>query len=345
MRPADVLARALGHLDAFQGPPAAAWPCPDRGDYKEWQHFSVHGHGVDALINYNVASGGRGAREGHVTALVREGAWDGDVDAYAGEAVVLRRDRLDASFGRSALALRDGEYHLSVALADRPISLSLALRPETAPLLRYHVPFGPGASAHWLIIPRLRARGTIAIDGREHRLEGAPAYHDHNWGRFAWGGDFAWEWGYGLPACAANPWSVVFTRLGDRARTAVSMQALLLWKGGRQHRSLSGRDVEVIEEGRLRPRRIVKVPRVMALLAPEAATDVPRRLEVRAAAGSDHLRLRFEAEDLVQILVPNDRELGVTVLNEVKSSIRLDGVVGGERVEMEGHGMFEIVSA
>lgn len=343
MVPADLLARALGRLDAFKGPPAAFRAGAGRGDYKEWLHFCVHGRGVDAVINFSVAGGGRGAGEAHVTALVRDEAWDGGVDAHAGEAVVLRRDRLDASFGRSALAFRDGEYHLSAVLEDRPISIALSLRPRTAPLLKSHVPLGEGASAHWLLVPRLTARGVIAASGREHRLEAAPAYHDHNWGHFAWGGDFAWDWGYGLPARADNPWSVVFTRLGDRARTAVSMQALMLWKGARQHRVLSGRDVEVIEEGRLRPRRILKVPRVMALLAPEAATDVPRRLEIRAAAGGDHLRLRFEAEDPVQILLPDDRGLGVTVINEVRSSIRLTGVVRGERVAMEGHGMLEIV--
>jgi hypothetical protein len=341
MNAADPLARALGRLDAFKGPPGAR-----RGHAattKEWLHFSIHGPGVTAVVNFSVIGAGGGPAQARVTVLVHEQGWDGDVEACAADAVVLGRDRLEAAFGRSTLAMRDGAYEIEVALEDRPITMRLSLRPIAAPALKTHIPFGAGATLHWLLVPRLLADGVITVEGREHRLAGAPAYHDHNWGHFAWGGDFTWDWGYGLPASAESPFSVVFTRLGDRARTATSMQALILWKGARQHRVMTGRDVEVIEEGYLRPRRIFKVPRVMALLAPEAATDVPRRIEVRAAAGGDHLRLSIEAEDVAQILVPNERDLGITAIHEVHGAARLRGVVRGERVAMEGHGMFELL--
>lgn len=357
-----IAADALARLDAFKSLPGAAGP-PGRALLaplsKEWLHFSVHGPGVTAVVNFSVISGARGGAQARVTALVREQAgargvagsagvapdvdWDGDVEACAAGAAVVGRGRLTAAFARSALSVRDGAYQIAVALEDRPIAMRLSLRPIAAPALKTDIPFGPGASIHWLLVPRLVASGVITVAGREHRLVDAPAYHDHNWGHFAWGGDFTWEWGYGLPASADSPFCAVFSRLGDRARTAARMQALILWKGARQHRVMAGRDVEVIEEGYLRPRRVFKVPRVMALLAPEVATDVPRHIEVRAAAGGDHLSLELEAEDVAQILVPNDGDLGVTAINEVRARVRLRGAVRGERVAMDGHGMFELL--
>ncbi len=44
------------------------------------------------------------------------------------------------------------------------------------------------------------------------------AYHDHNWGRFQWGGDFGWTWGTILPAGPDDPWSMVFLQMTDRRR-------------------------------------------------------------------------------------------------------------------------------
>ncbi|MDI1443539.1 hypothetical protein [Polyangium sp. 6x1] len=338
MLPFSLLAR----LDAFRFPYAAR---VDRVAHKEWLHFCVHGPGVDAIVNFSVTGSSEGAARAQVTALVREEQWDGDVEAYAEEDVVFRRDRLGATFGKNRLELSGERYEIAVTLAERPISMSLSLRPTTLPLSKRQFALGSAGSLHWLLVPRLVAAGTIVVSGRTHRFEGAPAYHDHNWGRFAWGGDFAWEWGYGLPASAGAPWSVVFSRLADRGHHEMRTQALLLWRGAKLHRVLASRDIVVQQEGYLRPRRVLKVPRVMALLAPETATDVPRRIDIHAAAEGDELHLRFEAEEVAQIILPNDHDLGITIINEIRGFLRLNGVVRGERVFMEGHAIFERVSA
>ncbi|MDI1476487.1 hypothetical protein [Polyangium sp. y55x31] len=336
--PASVLAR----LDAFRFPHATR---AERAAHKEWLHFCIHGPGIDTIVNFSVTGGPEGEARAQVTALVREEQWDGDVEVHGEDEVVLRRDRLGATFGKNRLEISGERYELAVTLADRPISMALSLRPTTLPLSKRQFALGSAGSLHWLLVPRLVASGTVVVSGRTHRFEGAPAYHDHNWGRFAWGGDFAWEWGYGLSASATSPWSVVFSRLADRGHHEVRTQALLLWKGAKLDRVLASRDIVVQEEGYLRPRRVFKVPRVMALLAPETATDVPRRLDIRAAAEGDELHLGFEAEEVAQIIVPNDHDLGITIINEIRGFLRLSGVVRGERVFMEGHAIFERVTA
>ncbi len=318
--------------------------------HKEWLHFCVYGPEVDVLVNFSVVDdvrGGapQGAELARITVLVRSTGWDGDVDLYPAEEVFLRGGGIEARFGQSSVVYRDGAYHLDVTMRERPISVRLALTPITVPSLANNIQLDAGPPINWLVVPRLLARGVAIIDGREHRFHDAPSYHDHNWGRFAWGRDFAWEWGFGLAHDAGVPWSMVFVRLSDRAHTKALMQALFLWKGTRQHRVIRAGDVEVRHEGLLEPARVLKVPRIMALIAPSVLTDVPRFLDIRAAADGDALHARFEASDLAQVVIPNDGDLGVTIINEVSGTVRLEGEVRGERVFLEGRAIFEFLGA
>ena len=320
------------------------------GGHKEWLHFCVYGQNIDVLANFSLCDDVRadakpGTEFARVTVLVREESWNGDVDLYATEDVIVHGGCVDAAFGANVVAFRDGEYHLSVQLRERDISMSLRLRPITMPSLANNIQLDPGPPINWLVIPRLLASGTVNVEGRVHRLENAPAYHDHNWGHFAWGRDFAWEWGFALPHNAEVPWSLVFVRLSDRSHTRALMQAIFLWKGMRQHRVIRAHDVNVRHIGHLRPENVFKVPRAMALISPDILPDVPAQLHVRGEADGDFLNCVFAARDGAQVIVPNDHNLGVTIINEVSGTVQLSGEVRGETVSMEGRAIFEFLGA
>ena len=86
--------------------------------------------------------------------------------------------------------------------------MDLVLHPMSMPGRAPNLTREDGPPIHWVVIPRLRAEGTIEIDGVVHHLQNAPAYHDHNWGYWSWGDDFAWEWGFGLDEDPENPWNM-----------------------------------------------------------------------------------------------------------------------------------------
>jgi hypothetical protein len=318
--------------------------------HKEWLHFCIYGPDIDVLVNFSLVDDVRssaepGAELARITILVREDRWDGDVDLYQAQDVRAPGGGLLVVFGDNSVDYRDGAYHISATLRERPISIRLTLRPATMPSLANNIQLDDGPPINWLVVPRLVASGVVTVGARAHRLDGALAYHDHNWGHFAWGRDFAWEWGFGLPDDNEVPWSLVFVRLTNRAHTRAFMQAIFLWKGVQQHRVLRAGDVEVSREGYLRPGRVHKIPRVMALVSPSTLTDVPRRLDVRAEGDGDSLRCHFDAVDLAQVVIPNDHNLGVTIINEVSGRVQLAGVVRGEAVRMEGRAIFEFLGA
>src|SRR4029078_10303778 len=126
-----------------------------------------------------------------------------------------------------------------------------------------------------MVLPRLVACGEIRVRGKSFQLDRAAAYHDHNWGHFSWGRDFAWEWGYALPEDLRAPWTVVYVRLSDRGRVRTYKQAVFLWRRTSVARVFRDTEVDVTLAGLLRPASVFKLPRIMNVLSPGTAVDVP----------------------------------------------------------------------
>jgi hypothetical protein len=351
MRPSLVdrqhLARLLRSSDYLRRSPARLG---GRGGYKEWQHFLVHAGDTHLLVNLSFLDEeqpGRseGAEVARLIVLAHDdGGWDGDVDLFGEEELQVSAGQLDARLGRNELLFEDGTYRLSIALRERPVAVELELVPTTLPAFSANHPLTPERHISWLFVPRLVARGTLTLAGRTLRLEDAPAYHDHNWGHFGWGDDFCWEWGSVLPREPANPWSAVLVRMMDRARSVVRYQALFVWYGGEPVRVFRDEELSLSTPCCFQPARPFTLPRPLALLVPGTAADLPRSLEVHAQGGGDSVQLTFTPRHAARIVVPVEvSPEKVTIIHEVLGSLSLRGHVRGERVELEGTGVFEFV--
>ncbi|MDC3379000.1 hypothetical protein OAX78_01800 [Planctomycetota bacterium] len=322
------------------------------GGHKEWLHFCIHSHGLDLLVNFSMVddvrpTAQRGAETGRITILTRDrGSWDGGVEAFEPCDATIRGGEIHMTLGDNHVSYAEGVYRIAVRMHSQAISIDLTLRPVVMPALSNNIAMDAGTPINWLVLPRLLADGSATLSGRAHELRNAVAYHDHNWGHFAWGRDFAWEWCYALSVDPANIWSLVFVRLLNRARNAVYKQGLFLWRKTEAHRIFRSHDMRTRHEGFLPSRKVFKIPRVMALVTPGTATDVPAQVEVEARGEGDRLGFRFEAEDVAQVVIPSDTDLTrVTIINEVAGHLETEGVVRGERVSMSGPAIFEFIRA
>jgi hypothetical protein len=320
-----------------------------RAEHKEWQHFLIHTDAVHLLVNFNIiddrwAKDPRCAEVGRLIVLARQGAWDGDVERFDASEIDVASGRIDARFGRSTLRFDRGRYLLSLSLADRPISAELELVPTTTPALSRNQPLSHDRCLSWLFVPRLVARGTITVGSTITRVDAAPAYHDHNWGHFLWGDDFSWEWGSALPWDPENVWSAVHVRMADRGRSAARYQGFFLWRGSEPLRVFRDEEIHVVYDGHFESSRPLRIPRVMAMLSPGSASDLPRRMDILARGEGDEIHLRFEPEDVAQVMLPSEKDLeGVTVINEVIGRVTMTGRARGFDVAMEGPGVFEFL--
>ena len=342
----DMSAYLIAQTDHFHAPPLLD---PRANWHKEWHHFCIVSSDIQVILNFNLSGDIRpeappGTQLTRVILLVREGCWDGDVDSILPRDSVFRPGVIDLHFGHNSVRFENGIFTLSAALQDRPVGLVLQLRPIALPMLmRNNVPIGLG-TINWLVVPRLVASGTVTVGRQVHILNEAPTYHDHNWGSWLWGQDFAWEWGFALPDHVDVPWSLVFDRTLNRRRSHILESKLALWKNSELRRVFTQSEIKVLPAGHLSVTRLPKFPRVMALVAPEFTTDIPRYLDISAAAGADSLLCHFEARDVAQIIIPNETDLGITVLNEVTGHLELEGNVKGELVHMQGGAIFEFLT-
>ena len=339
----ELAARRLRSADAFRCLQDA------RAASKEWSHFIVFagldaGERVDLLINFSVTDGvqtalNRGRAIPRVTLLARSGRhWSGSVQRYASDEVDLRAGRIDARFGTQVLAFRDGAYWIEVADDACGIRARLRLLPSASPLVTPSAPMD-GGQVRWLIAPRLIADGTVTVGGRTHELRAAPAYHDHNWGSFHWGGDFSWQWGVVLSA-RTSAFAIV-SRVLDAAGHRVLSDSVVL--GGPGHtREFRADEIAVQMEGRCRGPVAFRIPAIMNLAVPDRLVDVPQTTRISAHAGGDELVLEFVARDCAQIGMPNDHSRGgVSLITEVCCDGHVRGVIAGKPVDFDGPAIWE----
>jgi hypothetical protein len=348
-----VHADLAGHLATrssyFRGAPTMMMDPSVPAPFKEWLHFCVLDSEVKLLVNLSLMSrtsraADRAGLDARVVVLAEvDGKWIGGLDHVQPANLQVIPGRVDARFGGTRLRARSAAFELSLEPGAAPISARLRLEPITLPILRPRTSLG-GAVVNWLAAPRLRATGTITVGGRPHFVHDASAYHDHNWGHWRWGQEFFWQWAFGLPTSLDDPWTAVFYRMFDRSRTTEHARALLLWRGPHFFRIFRDDEVGVRETGFLRPPTILKIPSAMALLAPQLSTDVSAQLTVEARSGRDDVRLEMENCSLAQLIVPNDADLGTTIINEVVGGYRLRGEAQGVSVESAGQSFHEHVT-
>ncbi|WP_437960344.1 hypothetical protein WME76_12330 [Sorangium sp. So ce119] len=341
------LAEAIEACDYLRRSP---WRYGGERGHKEWLHFCIATEGLELLINLSVVDDLRemapaGSELARLSVLVHEDTWSGSVRLHPGSEVRVRGGAIDVAIGSTRVTFERGAYVLHIQAPEARVTADLRLDPVTFPSLVNNVRGLDGRAINWAVVPRSRATGTVHVGERTYTLRDAPAYHDHNWGSFGWGNNFAWEWGYGLPSGAENPWTVVFARLNSRGNTAALMQLFFVWRDDRLLRTFRDHEITVRREGLLRPVRLLRLPSSMALVAPSIATDVPRRLVVRAASRGDALEAVFDTQDVAQVIIPNDADDGVTVINEVAGTLTVQGTALGARVALQHRAVFEFLSA
>jgi hypothetical protein len=308
--------------------------------HREWLHFYVSIEGLDLFINLSLFDDQRpaavGGERARVLVFARDhGKWAGDAEDIGADDFEVCGGELACRFGDVSLDENDGVMHLRGGLQSKRISFDLHLDPSTFGSLATDVSLGRGSAINWLVVPQLRAHGSIRVEGVTHQVFNADAYHDHNWGDFGHG-DFRWQWAHLQSASC----SIVLARLLDGVAGRAFQQSLFVWRGVRISKIFRGVEVNVTPVGFLRPKRVMVLPRLASLLA-TGATEVPERFEIEARSGDDYLRGAFALEDVACLVLSDDRGLDTTLLYEVLGRARLAGKIHGEALEIDARVVFE----
>ena len=248
---------------------------------------------------------------------------DGRYDRYTADAPAdrVRFDTAgaDLAIGGSTVRQREGLYRLAARAAGPAgeVRLDLALRPRPN---RYFPPveLREESLLSGYVVPALAAEadGSICLAGWCRRVEGIPAYHDHNWGVWR---DVTWEWGAARGADLTLLYGGVYE---SGAVTSPFFLTLVDSLGVRQ--VLRFRRIEY--EGAIPAAGAtgLSAPARFILLATREADTVHLAVEVRHALATDMAAATFRR-----------------VFLQMRGRFALRGRVGGEVMSDEGDGFFE----
>lgn len=327
--------RRLDRLGGLRGRPAA-------GAGQEWLHLSLRQGELDLIVNLSLAwqaGSEQAVDEARVMVIAGEGG------RFVG--ALHQPSAARARLGPSAITLEGHRLQivgdtLTVEISGA-LPLSLTLQATLPPDLSHRLPLGGGATLDWLVLPRMRCvEGWVDLPGGRRILDGAIAYHDHNWGAFSFGQDFSWEWGFVLPEEADQDWAIVFSRLGDRAQHRTRSQGLLFYQGGRLRAAFTGGELQIEATGALRRAPGLTLPPAAGLVLPPQGLGVPGGWTVRARAPGRSLSLSLVAGSTARIATPAGDE-GLTLVYEVLTTAQIEVNLHGAELRAIGRGVTEAV--
>ena len=314
------MTRRAALVDRWRLEPRATWT---RQPLQEWHHFIVFFAGGTLLVNLSRELRLDGSIRGRAIVLVhgRDDTWSQDlVDVPDPE---FSSDGLHARIAGHRLDIDDDGWTLRTATRDRSVAATLRFTPDASPLVARNREVGPDGNLHWVMYPAATATGIVHVGGDTHTLERAVAYHDHNWGQFAWGDDFGWEWGIVAPS-GESATTLVCSALTNRTRSRTAIQQLFLWTGGTHGWTARGAEITRHAGGRWPTLRVPRLPAVLSLATPYSASVPPRELEFTAVDGPRRVEVRVTLQARSQILIPDDHDpLAVVVLNECIGTARV----------------------
>ncbi|TDL05888.1 hypothetical protein EUA04_20430 [Mycolicibacterium obuense] len=329
----------------FLRAPLLAAAHPD--GFKEWQHFVVHGRDHRVLINFSVTdectADGQHRLIPRVIVIVKADRWSGAVERYESTEMEVPTDLGGLTIGGNRLTVLSDGYRVSVDLPRRDVRAELELTSVTKPFVVNNQPLGAGRMS-WLFVPRLRVDGWVRCAGVEHRIEHELAYHDHNWGRFHWGDDFGWTWGTVLPTDPGDPWSMVLLQMTDRSRLRYLSQAVYVWHDDEPAAIFRHAAVTTSRRGTFTRSADCTLPPAMQLVLDGNLAGVPEQLEVSAHRAGDAVHATFTPQSFARLAYPSEVRLDRSVvLCETSGDAHFTGVIGGERLDVTGAGVFEFL--
>jgi hypothetical protein len=193
-----------------------------------------------------------------------------------------------------------------------------------------------GEAVSGYVVPALRAdaSGSICVDGKCDRYEGAQSYHDHNWG--VWRG-VTWDWG----ASRAGQYTFLYVRVYPPDSAASIPPVLVYLIDSLGFRAVFRPKVISYEDGR-------------TIQSGSTTLHVPSRATMYDVRGDDTLRIDLSIEDAIATDTrpqstakegergdPLGTEKAHPYFIQMKGTARISGRLEGAPLTGSGTGFFE----
>ena len=326
-------------IDRFHLPPDGV---ANPESWAEWHYANLLSNDGTrwTFVSYIVAGDVRGARWGGqllVTTHEQGGRARRFSMAVPRQRVRFSTASADVRIGDATVTVReDGSYRLAGTAREEGGGATLAIDVVVRPEARAYFPgadlaSGDFTSGYAVSGLRASADGSVCIDGRCERYDGAIAYKDHNWG--VWRG-VSWEWG----ELRAGPYALLWGRvdppdtLGTRSPLFAYLVDSLGFVALFRPREIAYEDARtIVVDG-----RELRVPARASFVDVRGADTLRVELDVEDAVGTDTRRAAVGRNE-----EGADRRITRPYFIQMKGRARLRGRVAGVVLGGQGPAFFE----
>ncbi|HYF38908.1 MAG TPA: hypothetical protein VD930_04400, partial [Gemmatimonadales bacterium] len=309
-------------------------PRPD-STWAEWHYFNVaispqEWWYITYLVGGEVGQTGESSRRWGGQLLLTHRRPDGRYERfsiqYPSTAIVFDTARADLKLGPNRVRQQGGVYQLEARTGGRA-GLRFDLRLTPTPN-RYFPPVEllDDEFVSGYVVPGLSASaaGTICVAGHCVRVNGASAYHDHNWGVWR---DVTWEWG----AAQGSSLAILYGGVYGPERTGLIGPASVR----------SPFFLALVDS--LGVRQVLRFSSIQytgsRATAGGQAFRAPERFELLATREMDSLRVQVRVDDALSTeMKASGFRRGFL---QMRGRFTIDGKVLGEAVADSGTGFFE----
>lgn len=333
-------------LDTLRPPSSVE---PNASAYKDWLHLNFADPQTGAIGLINTSLHGppweeQGRAVGVALAHFPQFGWKSHVEILPSSQANIAPASISLRDIAVAMDPRTSRIHVSSRGSSNPIQAHFTVEPRGAPLdFEREMPLGSGWIS-WRLISDMSLGGEWTVQEHPQILQNAPAYHDHNWGRWHWGDDFGWEWGCFLrnPAHRSGA-AFVFARTTDRTHRRLGKPFLAVDHPS-AHRRFGADSITVDTRGQLDV-PLHRIPGGMAALHQEMAEpSLPASVRIRAAQGADSVVILFVGRAAAQIITADPYTGGYSFIHEIVGEYSSSGHLGNVTLETSGYAVFEYVT-
>jgi hypothetical protein len=324
-------------MDRFHHTPAAV-PAAERETWGEWHYFNVLSADAQRWAFVTLAVGGDVPQGEHGAQVLITVHTQGKAERrfetlWPGSRVALDTTRADLRVGDSEVQLLpDGRYRLRATAREAATGALAQVDLEVTPEPAAYFPganIGGESLVSGYAVPGLRAlaSGTLCLEGRCERFDGAQSYHDHNWGVWR---DVTWEWG----SARVGAYSVLYGRVLREGAALVDEPLFVYLVDSLGFAGIFRPTRIAYEDGR-------------ELTVGGRRIRAPRRGLLFDARGGDTLRLELEVEDAAATAMRGRREGEAAAAGagrafiQMKGRATLSGRLRGRPLQAQGIGFFE----
>jgi hypothetical protein len=215
------------------------------------------------------------------------------------------------------------------------IFFQMEATPLATPLVIPNTDYSADEFIGWGLLPGMDIAGKFCFGEREISLDkNWYCYHDHNYGRFRWGGSVGWLWWVVNVPAESNLANLTYVfHQGNPNAAEKGMPYLFVYENYHLIKVFSGTSLTVDIKWHEQEIHPIRLPGFLTPLFADRPTATLECIEVSGGDDADEIDLRMTVLSNVEIILPDNKKRQYTFLKETNGKTEVYHRINGNTIQ------------